>query len=258
MRQLLLTVVLAGVLHPGAAAQQQPPSLQFEVASIKPWSPPATPFTRIAMPAVPPGSGIFKRTTTVAGLIAYAYEVPDFQIGGGQDWVRSVRYDVAARAGREASAAELREMVKTLLADRFTLRVRTETRELTLLELRRARSDGRVGPNLHDCSNPNDKQGISTPEKPFRAPSNGSVATADCSDGVEVLARIATRQLQAMVVDKTGLTGQWRFDVYYSSDNPNLPTFEGALREQLGLRLERARGPAPFVVIESVDRPTPN
>jgi uncharacterized protein (TIGR03435 family) len=257
MRQLLLTVVLASVLQPAAARQQSPP-LQFEVASIKLWSPPVTPVTRIVMPAAPPGSGIFNRTTTVAGLIAYAYGVQDFQLGGGEDWVRSVRYDVAARAGREASAAELREMVKTLLADRFKLRVRTETRELPLLELRRARSDGRVGSNLHDCSNPNDKEGISTPEKPFRAPSNGSVATADCADGIEALARIATRQLQTMVVDKTGLTGQWRFDVYYGSDNPNLPTFEGALREQLGLRLERARGPAPFVVIESVERPTPN
>jgi uncharacterized protein (TIGR03435 family) len=40
--------------------------------------------------------------------------------------------------------------------------------------------------------------------------------------------------------------------------NPDLPSFEGALPEQLGLRLERTRGPVPIVVIESVERPTPN
>jgi len=40
--------------------------------------------------------------------------------------------------------------------------------------------------------------------------------------------------------------------------NPDLPSFEGALREQLGLRLERTRGPAPVIVIEGVERPTPN
>jgi uncharacterized protein (TIGR03435 family) len=138
---------------------------------------------------------------------------------------------------------------------------------MPILELRLARSDGRVGPNLHDCSNTNDKEGISTDEKPFRAPTNGTVATAPCSDGVQSLARIAAGQLQTIVMDKTGLAGQWRFDMYYGSaqvgvsqdsTNPNLPSFEGALREQLGLRLERARGPVPVIVIESVERPTPN
>jgi len=86
------------------------------------------------------------------------------------------------------------------------------------------------------------------------------------------VALIATRALQTIVVDKTGLTGQWRFDVYYTGDppqipgvprlpavlNPDLPSFEAALREQLGLRLERTRGPVPVVIIESVARPTPN
>ena len=220
MRQLLLTVVLASVLHPGAAALQQSPSLKFEVASIKLWSP-----------------------SCHAG--------DAHRDAGGTARQRNLQ---SHHDRRRIDCVCLRS---TGLSDRRRRRLGAQ-RELPLLELRLARSDGRVGSNLHDCSNPHDKEGISTPEKPFRAASNGSVATADCSDGVEALARIATRQLQTMVVDKTGLTGQWRFDVYYGSDNPNLPTFEGALREQLGLRLERARGPAPFVVIESVERPTPN
>jgi uncharacterized protein (TIGR03435 family) len=255
----------------GFTAAHQTSSPAFEVASIKLWQPPTTPVTRVVGAPAPAGSGIFNRSTTVARLIAEAYEVQEFHLSGGDDWVRTERYDVAARAGRDVSQTEIREMVKTLLAERFKLRVRTETREMPILELRLARSDGRVGSNLHDCSDPNDKEGISTPEKPFRAPRNGTVATADCSNGVESLARIASRQLQTIVVDKTGLTGQWRFDVYYGavlqipgvdtsreSVNPDLPSFEGALREQLGLRLERARGPVPVVVIDSVERPTPN
>ena len=265
MRQVLLSVIILGSLNLAATAQQQQsPAPRFEVASIKLWTPPTTPRTGIGVPAAAAGSGVFNRATTVAGLITYAYEVQDFQLSGGEDWVRTERYDVAARAGREVSQAELREMVKALLADRFRLRVRTETREMPILELRVARSDGRVGRNLHDCSDPNDKEGISTPEKPFRAPSNGGVATADCADGVRILAAIATRHLQTIVVDKTGLTGQWRFDFYYSSEdlsgrtNPDLPSFEGAIREQLGLRLDRTRGSAPVIVIESVERPTPN
>ena len=266
MRQVCLIVILPSLFSLGAIALQQSPALRFEVASIKPWSPPTTPVTGIRAPAAPVGSGIFNRATTVAGLITYAYEVHDFQLSAGEDWVRTEGYDVSARAGREVSQTELREMVKALLADRFKLRVRTETREMPILELRVARSDGRVGRNLHDCSDPNDKEGISTPEKPFRAPPSGGVATSDCGNGVRNLAAIATRHLQTIVVDKTGLTGQWRFDFYYSYSsnelsergNPDLPSFEGAIREQLGLRLDRTRGSAPVTVIESVERPTPN
>jgi uncharacterized protein (TIGR03435 family) len=271
MRQVICVVVLLSALNLVATAQQQSSIPRFEVASIKLWQPPSTPVTGVVVRA-PAGSGMFNRATSVAGLITYAYEVQDFQVSGGENWVRTERYDVAARAGREVSQTELRDMVKALLADRFKLRVRIETREMRILELRLARSDGRVGPNLHDCSNPNDKEGISTPEKPFRAPTNGAVATSDCANGVRNLATIATRQLQTIVVDKTGLTGQWRFDVYYGSEpplipgvdlskekvNPDLPSFEGALREQLGLKLERSRGQASIVVIESVERPTPN
>jgi uncharacterized protein (TIGR03435 family) len=248
---------------------QQPSAPRFEVASIKLWQRPTTsaPGVYRGVPA-PPGSGIFNRSTTLAGLIAEAYDVHDFQLSGGADWLRTERYDVAARAGRDVSEAELGEMVKALLADRFKLRVRTETRELPILELRLARSDGQVGSNLHNCS----KERV--PETPFRAPTNGSVAVSDCvtgTSGVPQLATLASRQLKTIVVDKTGLTGQWWYAVFYGAlpeipgvdlskerVNPDLPSFEGALREQLGLRLERTRGPVPFIVIESAERPTPN
>ena len=270
MRQVGLSIVLlsaSGLL----AAGQQSPIPRFEVTSVKLWRPPDAPVTAAAVPRTRLGSGSFNRWTTVAALITYAYELQDQQLSGGEDWVRTERYDVAARAGREVSHPELLEMVKALLADRFKLRVRTEIREMPILALRLARSDGRVGSNLHDCSNPNDKEGISTPEKPFRAPRNGAVATSDCATGIPTLVTIASSQLQAIVVDKTGLTGQWRFDVYYGGElripgvdtsqervNPDLPSFEGALREQLGLRLERTRGPVPVLVIESVERPMPD
>jgi len=73
----------------------------------------------------PASSGIFNRSTNVASLIAYAYEVQDFQVSGGEDWVRTERYDVTARAGHEVTPAELRDMVKAMLAERFNLRVRS-------------------------------------------------------------------------------------------------------------------------------------
>jgi uncharacterized protein (TIGR03435 family) len=269
MSRVLLTVVALSALT-AAGIAQQPLPLRFEVASIKPWRPPTTPLTSISVAAPAPGSDRFTRTnTTVAALVAYAYDVGDHQLSGGPDWVRTERYEVQARAGRQVSTTDVRAMVKTLLEDRFALRVRTETREMPIFELRLARADGRVGPNLEDCAN--DKQGISGPEKMFRAPSNGSVATADCAggNGLTYLVTLASRQLQATVVDKTGLTGAWRFHVYYASQlpaflggqaqaNPDLASFGVAIQEQLGVKLERTRGPVPVVVIESVERPTPD
>lgn len=265
MRRMMLTITVLCVLTLTGAAQQ-PSSPTFEVASIKLWQRPTTSAPGIyrGVPS-PPGSGIFNRSTTLAWLIAEAYGVQDFQLSGGEEWLRTERYDVAARAGRDVSEAELGEMVKALLADRFKLRVRTETREVPILELRLARSDGQVGSNLHNCS----KERV--PETPFRAPTGGTVSVSDCADGGSRLADMASRQLKTFVVDKTGLTGQWWYVVYYGSLpeipgvdlsqerlNPDLPSFEGALREQLGLRLERTRGPVPFIVIESAERPTPN
>jgi uncharacterized protein (TIGR03435 family) len=257
--------VLCALTLTGAA--QQPSAPRFEVSSIKLWQRPTTsaPGAYRSVPA-PPGSGIFNRSTTLAWLIAEAYGVQDFQLSGGEDWVRTERYDVAARAGRDVSEAELGEMVKALLADRFRLRIRNETREGPILELRLARSDGQVGSNLHNCS----KEKV--PETPFRAPPNGTVSVSDCADGGSSLADMASRRLKTIVVDKTGLTGQWWYAVFYGGElpqipgvdlsqekvNPDLPSFEGALREQLGLRLERTRGLVPFIVIESAERPTPN
>lgn len=268
MTRLGLLLVGLTVAALPLAAQKQSSTPRFEVASIKPWSPPTTP-TTTGVVAAPAGSGIFNRSASVARLIAEAYEVQEFQLSGGEDWVRTERYDVAARAGREVSQTELRDMVKALLADRFKLRVRSETREMPILELRLARNDGRVGPNLHDCSSER------VPETQFRPPVGGTVSTSDCvkeRDGVPHVAGLVSRRLQTIVVDKTGLTGQWWHVVYFGGElpripgvdlsqvkvDPDLPSFETALREQLGLRLVRTRGPGPVMVIESVERPTPN
>jgi uncharacterized protein (TIGR03435 family) len=262
-RPAILLAALAGSL----VSAQQAFTLRFEVASIKLWHPPTTPVTAAAIPTTRLASGAFNRNrTTVAALITYAYDVQDFQLSGGEDWVRTEQYTVAARAGREVSLTELREMVKALLTDRFHLRVRTETREMSILELRLARSDGRVGPNLHDCASEK------VPEKPFTAPTGGAVAVSDCASGLTYLGTLASRQLQATVVNNTGLTGQWWFNLYYGSEppaipgvdlsketaNPDLPSFTTALQEQLGLRLERTRGPVPVVMIDHIERPTEN
>jgi len=255
---LLTAAVLCALTLTGAAQQARP---RFEVASIRPVSPSAT-FR---------GSPLNIRRDTfsatnhsVLQLIRVAYGVLERQILDGPGWIRSERFSVTAKTSTEVPRDQALRMLQTLLEDRFKLRVRQETREMPNLELRLARSDGRVGQNLYDCSNPEKRGG---PSGPVSAPTGGSVVSSDCRTGLSYLVDLASRELDAIVVDKTGLTGQWWFNIFFTEaispvldapPNPNVPTFAVALNEQLGLRTERTRAPTPVLVIESVERPTPD
>lgn len=140
---------------------------RFEVASIKPRVGDAF---QVSGPGIRPGGVLTGSNVTLASLIMFAYGIQDFQIAGGPDWLRSTRYDVSTRALGEPAPERTRLMLRTLLAERFGLRARTEPRELPVYEIHLARSDRRLGPNLHDCAELRDMGGRSSPEKPFRAP----------------------------------------------------------------------------------------
>ena len=260
MTRLGLPLIVSLAVAPLPLAAQGP-TPRFEVASIRP----------IASPSEFKGSPLNIRRNTfsatnhsVLQLIQVAYGVLERQILDGPGWIRSERFNVEARTSTDLPRDRTLRMLQALLADRFKLRVRQETREMPILELRLARADGRVGPNLHDCSNPQDARGQSGP---VSAPAGGSLVSSECRAGLSYLVDLASRQLDAIVVDKTGLTGQWWFNIFFTEavgsvldgpPNQNLPTFTGALSEQLGLRAERTRALVPVLVIDSVERPTPN
>ena len=248
-------VVLCSVT--GSLAAQQPAAPRFEVASI-----------RQNVSGAGSSSVNFKGETFTAtnvwlvDLIPVAYEITALQIVGGPDWVRRDRFDIVAKMAADATRDQMAVMLRTLLEDRFALRVRNEKREMAIFELALANNDGRVGPNLHDCSNLNDKE--KETNRSFRAPPGGDVAAGGCGPMSRV-AGLAAGQVQGIVHDKTGLSGNWRYNVFFGPDlpepnsaNPNLPSFVTALREQLGLKLERARGLVDVVAIDSVERPTPD
>lgn len=252
-----LTLLLVGLVVAALPLAAQEPTPRFAVASIRP----------IASPSEYRGSPLNIRRDTfsatnhsVMQLIQVAYGVLERQVLDGPGWIRSERFSVTAKTITDVPRDQALRMLQTLLADRFKLRVRQETREMPILELRLARSDGRVGPNLYDCSNPQDARGQGT----ISAPAGGSLVSSDCRAGLSYLVDLASRQLDAIVVDKTGLTGQWRFNIFFTEaigpvDAPaNTPTFTGALTEQLGLRTERTRAPVSVLVIDSVERPTAN
>lgn len=144
---LCLGLALAAGLISTADAQPRP---TFEVASVKPSDPnPSGPLG--GQPMVLPALGrLTAQNVTLRMLIVASYQKMPFQIvmPAGHDWINSAKFDITARAEGSPGTDQLLEMLRTLLADRFKLKSRLETREVPIYALVVARDDGRLGPKL--------------------------------------------------------------------------------------------------------------
>jgi uncharacterized protein (TIGR03435 family) len=174
-------------------------------------------------------------------------------------------------------------MLRSLLEDRFKLVAHGETREMPIYELVVARKDGRLGPGLHkasiDCGALfASAQGGAPP--PPRQPNEpppcrlmgGPARTIASAATMQQLAANLSNHLERFVVDKTGLTDRFDFNLAWTPDrlpatppppgippiDPNGPTLVTALQEQLGLKVQPAKGPVNVLVIDSVDHPVPD
>ena len=287
-RWLLLLVVAAPVLLRG----QTPHSpLAFEVASIKRSSPDATLATPSVIGEVLRGGVWRAKVATVYGLIRRLYpnhSLPG-QIEGVSGWMGTEFYDIDARATASSSADEMQEMARTLLADRFKLKMHTETREMPAYLLFVARKDGRVAQGLTkpamDCDAYRKAQqsGDPLPADPTRkrfgdrrpcttvlmpvfnstrvipgAQLRISAGSATIADIVEYI----SRELARPVINKTGLGQLFDIEVHYSLvptvDGDSGPPLRAALADQLGLRIEDGRATTDVLVIDHVERPTPD
>jgi len=214
-------------------------------------------------------AGSFTATNiTPRQLIVYAYRLREFQIAGGPGWIRSDRFDILARAPENAKT-DNPMMTRALLRDRFKLVVHTETRQEQVYGLVIARADGRLGPQIKPSTI--DCQG-SQPGTPSPCGMNSSVnqtvgrMTGTGQSMQNLATALASFGLSRMVLDRTGLEGQFDFELRWTPDSvrgaagsaqaDEAPSIFAALQEQLGLRLDSQRGPVEFLVIDSVQRPT--
>jgi uncharacterized protein (TIGR03435 family) len=266
------------------AAPQEP---RFEVMSIKR----NTGGGAGSMMAVQPGGRVSVRNLPVQQVILRAYGIQPFQLAGGSDWLQTERYDIEAKPSDGAIVTDdaINAMLRAMLADRFKLKMRRETRQSAIYELMFARSDRRFGEKLRQTSadcvvqrNRGTESGGSLPdaarvrgEDPIPC---GMVMTGGnrIAAGGETMTRFATMlapRVQRIVVDNTGLTGLYDFDLQFlpdqgygraSADGPirmylvtaDVPPLLTAIQEQLGLKLQPARGAVEYVVIESIERPS--
>ena len=261
---------------------------EFEVASVKPNK---SGDGRV-MIGTDPRTGRFNTVNVpLRMLIRFAYQLQDFQVVGGPSWITSDRFDIVAKADGEIGPAPIgtvgpvQLMTRSLLADRFKLKVHFETRELPIYSLVVARADGKLGPQLRpatvDCAAlaGRGRGGPPpAPPQPGERPACGMrIGPGTMSGGGFPLSQLATtlsQFVQRVVLDRTGLTGNFDLDLTWTPDQiqqgppggapagaPPPPPLDGpsiftALQEQLGLKLDSARGPVQVLVIDSVEQPT--
>jgi uncharacterized protein (TIGR03435 family) len=265
MRRIAQMLMLGMAVMP--AASQTPTSQKpaFEVASIK-------------LEAVRPGITGFRFSTgkyffrisgtrivdqfaTLTDLIMDAYNVKNYQILGAPDWAtqRGDRYDITAKATGETapSVDQVRLMFQALLAERFQLMLHRETKDQPVYEL----VIGKNGRKLRDipADAPRDyvTQGPKLGTRILRGP-------------VKAIVDLLSPMLDRPLIDKTGLTGLYEYSTDWAQADLNMnltrPTDQTgpsgsiftAVEEQLGLKLQPAKGSVEFLVINSVQKPTEN
>ena len=250
--------IIAAIATIGALAGGQTlPRPAFEVASIKPSQPGAQ---RGMIRPLAGGQTYIAANVPVRLMIELMYKVTDSQISGGPAWLNTDRFDIEARAEHPSNVDELHTMFQTLLAERFGLRFHTEMRELPLFAL----VVDKGGPKMKLSES---EQAFEIPLKPM---GRGKVAGERVP--MNYLAWFLAQALDRPVVDKTGLDRFYDFQLEWTQEPPKGfvappgegreipegPDLFGALRQELGLKLESQKGSVPVMVIDHIEKPSKN
>jgi len=243
----------------------------FDVASIHPNNSDHTARTHIYSYA---DHGHFVAiNATVMQLLQYAYILPESRILDAPAWTKFAKYDIEGKSDPgfaeklaalpySEAKAQLLKMVQTLLTDRFHLAAHLESRELPVYDLVVSKGGAKFA-SVKDEGTTIDS-GTHSGSTTITIKSS-SHATADLA---EMLARFTGR----VVLDKTGLEGNYTISLKFAADDarsglPNTETVSApdagpsvftALKEQLGLELKSSKAAVDVLVIDHIDLPTEN
>jgi uncharacterized protein (TIGR03435 family) len=258
------------ILTAGGMFAQSPPARpafdSFEVATIKP----AAPDSRGRYVRMQSAHQLFAKNFTLRELVGFAYSLTPRAISGGPAWIESDRYDILAGTPGEVSPNldEQMRMLRKLLTDRFSLGFHREPKVFSIYALTVAKS----GPKLKESSAPPD-----TPPDLVNVvhPEEGGGARIVLPARNATMAQFAAMMNRAVldrpVVDQTGLSGRYDFELEWTPDETQFggqlpqgtpehpkPDLFAAVQQQLGLRLEATKGPIEALVIDRVERPSEN
>jgi uncharacterized protein (TIGR03435 family) len=242
---------------PDFAVQTAKP-LAFEVASVKP-TPPEFRGSRAFAPSS--GNSLSLQGMTLRELIQLAYTLSSDLVGGGPGWVDGARYDVEARAEGKASQQQRLEMLKTLLAERFSLTFHFESKAASTYVL----TAGKSSPKIKERK-PGDGG------EPSGIRDTGSLHYVCRDTSMAWFARyLESTVLSRPVADKTSLSGTYDFDLAWRPDDSqfkgrfagspeaqsDLPDLFTALKD-IGLRLEAVKSVVQFLRIDHAEKPSEN
>jgi uncharacterized protein (TIGR03435 family) len=289
--------------QPAESARTKLASLRFEVASVKQVV--LKPNEGYAIPRIigGPGTSDPGRITflnfSLNWLLRTAYGVEDYQLSE-PDWLSSpgVIYVIEATVRPGVTKEQIGRMLQNLLADRFNLTLHRETRDLALYELTLLKKGPKLKESLRDPANDElppmgkeegfgafyglrkEKDGFlrlpsTIPTPGAGGPRSVAWATPPIShlvgggQPIAVLANLLSAQSGRPVVDKTGLSGNWDYNLEFAqgaspANSPDAasdpaPDLIAAVRDQLGLKMDLKKGPIDVLVIDHVEKaPTAN
>jgi uncharacterized protein (TIGR03435 family) len=235
-------------MMPAYAYYMQAPAPAFDVATVKMGGPvEANGMININTGKILNGV-VTLSNATLSDCLKFAYSLTTDAQLAGPDWINQkvVRFEVTGKAPPETPDDQLRLMLQTLLKERFQIALHTEQREITHYEL----VIGKSSPKLRESTvGPGEASGTAR------------------LDGIRSnrmqmnkLAMLLSRMTRMPVLDKTGLTGFYQFDLRYANevsgdmDHPAGPSIFTAVQEQLGLKLESKKGPMEVLVIDHAEK----
>jgi uncharacterized protein (TIGR03435 family) len=271
-------------------AQTVSPDLRFEVASVKL----AQPGGGIRTSGIPgPNNkdpGRFTAHANLMNLVLTAYEIPTYRLSEQSDLYMQ-QFDVEAKMPIETTREQFNVMLQNLLADRLGLKVHWTTQQIDMYHLLVAKGGAKLKPAAPDSpqsSSDGSKKGSPVPPKlgpdgfPIPPPGNGPwmgvspdgrmVIRGHDETIAELIKVIGPRTLDGPMTDATGLTGKYDYTVSWSmranivalrgtpaTDEPDGPSIFDAVQDQLGLKIEKGKGPVQMLVVDHVEKkPTEN
>ena len=258
------------------AAQNVPWDDIIEVVSIKP-TPEGTPGGSFGSR---PGGGIVAINMPMSSLISLAYELNDSNaIEGAPAWFFRDGFDVNATYTGQPTADQTRAAWRAVFSDRFRLKARIERREVPAFAVVLARPGQPLPAGMTriatDCAalRAARQRGETPPTPPLTPagapPCGGRYGGGQIvSSGMPIAQFVRSIQASAgrIMIDRTGLEGDYEFTFRYSTPRPGggpsdpdaAPDLFTALSEQLGLKVEPTRATSDFLIVEHIERPTPN
>ncbi len=235
----------------------------FEVAAIKPTDPAEVGRMGTGMFTYP-GGRVLVHNCSVSYIALQAFDEQKILYPNAPSWWNDERFEVDAKPPADSKAskstpfsiklppnAEQREMLQTLLAERFQLKYHRETKEENVYLLTAGKSL-----KLQESTDPK--------MYPWAGSFGGGAFSGDGIAGMNItmeqLSRRLTQVMGRPVLDRTGLTAAFDFKYRYASDGdrPDLVSALIASLDALGLKIQAAKAPMEIIVIDHVERPSPN